>query len=517
MVALIKNKAQVKKDYLEIIGGLAWSPYDFVMFSYPWGEPRTPLENECLDGWQIDFLKDMQREIQARGFNGSDPVLPIKMSTATGHGVGKSALNAMIANFILNTRPMSKGVMTANTITQLVTKSWAELSKWTRLLPVSDDWHITSTPGNLHMSHKSMPELWRLDGLAWDENRPEAFAGLHAANSSPFFLMDEASAIPDVIIDTAEGGLTDGEPFLILWGNPTRTGGYFYKTFTQWRKRWINRRVDSRTARKTNKALIAQWEEDHGVDSDFFKIRVLGEFPDTGLMSLISAKDVDNAMKRELVSPNPTDPLIIGVDVARFGDDTSIIKIRQGFDGRSHATVRLKGVDTMQLASKVNMIAHELLPDAIFVDETGLGAGVVDRLHQLKCPRVQGVAFNNKSPEKGYANRASYMQAKVGEWLKRGGCLDHSNELREDLAAREYMFDANNQIKIESKDDFKDRMGRSPDEGDGLCLTFAEPVGPRDILTTIDQLHHTQLDEGVDFDPYNQGPVDLQELRRLGM
>lgn len=483
-------------------GRLSDDPYAWVRWAYPWGVPGTPLEHESLDGWQTDFLKDWGREIQKRSFDGRQAVMPVLMTRATGHGVGKSALGAMAVDFIMSTRPMSKGTITANTQTQLETKTWAEIVKWTNMCATRHWWKLTSGRGSMRMRHVREPENWRCDGIAWSEDNAEAFAGQHAAEGSPFYLFDEGSAIADVIFTTAMGGLTDGEPFVIVWGNPTRTSGFFYDIHHKYRKRWLAGRVDSRTARKTNKELIEQWIEDYGIDSDFVKVRVLGQFPATGSSSLISQADVEQAMRRDLISPNPTDPVIIGVDPARFGDDRSIVRVRQGFDARTFKPLKFSGLDTMQLAGRVAQLAEELLPDAIFVDEGGLGAGVVDRLHQLNVPRVFGVAFNNRSPERGYGNRASYMYGRIRSELKRGLCLAPDDDLTEDLAGREYYFDKANQIVLESKDDFKERLGRSPDDGDALALTYADMVGPRDPLTTMNQLAGLGVPTGVDFDPY---------------
>lgn len=483
-------------------GRLADDPLGWVNYAYPWGRKGSPLEHEELDGWQRDFLYDWGVEIQKRGFDGSRPVLPVLMSAATGHGVGKSALGAMAVDFIMSTRPMSKGTITANTQAQLETKTWAELVKWTRMCATRDWWKITSGRGSMRMRHHLEPENWRCDGIAWSEDNAEAFAGQHAASGSPFYLFDETSAIADIILTTAMGGLTDGEPFVIAWGNPTRTSGYFYDIHHKLRRRWVTRSVDSRTARKTNKDLLQQWAEDYGEDSDFFKVRVRGMFPMTGSSSLISMTDIEAAFKRQ-ASPNPTDPLIIGVDPARFGDDISVVAVRQGFDAKRHPVLRFSGLDTMQLAGRVAQMAEELLPDAIFVDEGGLGAGVVDRLNQLNIPKVFGVAFNNKSPRRGYANRASYMYGRIREEVKRGLALPESDNLREDLGGREYFFDKQNQIVIEPKDLFKERLGRSPDEGDALALTFADEVGPRDPNVTMNQLAGIGVPTGVDFDPYD--------------
>ena len=168
----------------------------------------------------------------------------------------------------MSTRPDSKGVVTANTGDQLKTKTMSEVSKW-RSRCITGHWFQMNA---MSIVHRAYPDSWRVDAQTCREENSEAFAGLHAADSTPWYLFDEASAIPEKIWEVAKGGLTDGEPMHICFGNPTRNNGSFYECFRKNSHRWITRQIDSRKAKMTNKRLIEQWIEDFGEDSDFVRV-----------------------------------------------------------------------------------------------------------------------------------------------------------------------------------------------------------------------------------------------------
>jgi hypothetical protein len=197
--------------------------------------------------------------------------------------------------------------------------------------------------------------------------------------------------------------------------------------------------------------------------------------------------------RERVPAPLPTDPVILGVDVARFGDDQSIIVTRRGTDARSVPAKRFRNIDTMQLAGHVAEAIKVNDPDMVFVDEGGLGAGVVDRLKQLGYQRIiQGVNFGSKSLDPQFANGATYMWGRMREWLEGEAAIEDDPDLESELTGREYKFTAKNQIELERKADMKKRGLSSPDWADGLALTFARPVGPRksSVLENMPQHQH---------------------------
>ena len=472
-------------------------PLRHVLISYPWGTGQL-VGRTGPQEWQETFLRELGEQVKARGFDGTSPVPPIQFSTASGHGIGKSAIVAWLIRWIMDTRPFAKGVVTANTGEQLRTKTWSELAKWHSMGLTKDWYELNSGSGSLSMYHKDFRETWRVDGVTCREENSEAFAGLHAANSTPFYIFDEASAVPDRIYEVREGGLTDGEPMTFDFGNPTRNTGRFYQNMQgRFRKSYIRRFIDSRTVEQTNKELFEQWRADYGEDSDFFKVRVRGMFPAAGSLQFISSADVEQCIGRE-VHVAPDEPLVMGVDVARFGDDRSVIWMRQGRDADTPGRKVYQRMDTMQLVGEVARLANEKRPDAIFVDGGGVGGPVVDRLRQLGFDVIE-VNFGAKATQRGYANMRAQMWGNLRQALGDGIRLPDDPDLVTDLTGVEYGYNLRNDIQLESKEQMKKRGMASPDLADALALTYALPVSANSragYLATADS-------SGGEYDPFD--------------
>jgi hypothetical protein len=446
---------------------------DFVRVAFPWGRGEL-AGHDGPDAWQREVLEDIDRGLLT-------PEQAVREAIASGHGVGKSCLVSWIVLWALVTVEDTRGIVTANTESQLRQKTWAELAKWFRLC-LWRDWFTLSATA-LHAADAEHEKTWRIDAVAWSERNTESFAGLHNQGKRILVVFDEASSIPDVIWETTEGALTDRDTE-ILWlvcGNPTRNTGGFRECFGRWKHRWIGRQVDSRTVRISNKAQIAQWVSDHGEDSDFVRVRVRGVFPRAGSQQFIGSDLVEAAAKRE-VGALLSDPLVMGVDVARFGDDQSVIFFRKGRDARIIPPICMREVDTMQLAARIADEAARYRVDAIFIDGGGVGGGVVDRCRQLRVPGVVEVQFGGKADRAALdgegvrtRNKRAEMWAMMRAWLAVGGIPDRP-DLIADLTGVEYGYDPDNAIVLETKADMKRRGLASPDLGDALALTFAYPV-----------------------------------------
>ncbi|MDL2315701.1 terminase [Desulfovibrio sp. OttesenSCG-928-A18] len=447
------------------MGAFFSDPLGFVKYAFPWGEGELAA-HDGPDEWQASLLADLGKGV----VSASEAV---RFATVSGHGIGKSALVAWIILWAMSTRPHLAGVVTANTGAQLSDKTWRELSVWHKRA-IHRHWFKWTATKFYQVGH---PETWFVSAIPWSKERPEAFAGLHAEHVLMIF--DEASAIEDVIWDTAEGAMTTPGAVWCVFGNPTRNSGKFHGCFHRMRHRWNTRQVDSRTARMANRAQLDQWVADYGEDSDFVRVRVRGVFPRAGSCQLIPSDLVEEAAKRVLrVDMYQHAPKILGVDVARFGDDQSTFIRRQGL--QAFGLRKFRGLDLMTYAGIVAQEIQEFGPDAVFVDQTGLGAGVVDRLRQLHCGNIIGVDFGSAaiSPQL-YANKRAEMWSLLLEWLKSGGALPPDQELISDLVAPEYGFTGDKgQIALEKKSDMKKRGLPSPDSGDALALTFAAPVYP---------------------------------------
>lgn len=516
--------AQPKRNIDDEIAGLLAlcyaDPLAHVMLSYPWESERsiqlvrlpkdraTRFDSEFgPDGWACDFLDRLGEEVLKRGFNGRDAVEPIRFSTASGHGIGKSVLVAWLIKFIMDTRPFCKGVVTATTAEQLRTKTWAELGKWHKMSLTKHWFEYNSGRGSMSLTHKQHKETWRCDAQTSREENSESFAGLHAANSTPFYIFDEASGVPPKIFEVREGGTTDGEPMIFDFGNPTRNSGNFFEnTVGRFKHRYIVQQIDSRSVEVTNKRLIQQWVDDYGEDDDFVRVRVRGLFPSQGSTQFIPTDLVEEAMRRELANDRNA-PLLIGVDVARFGDDDSVIFCRVGSDCRSWPAKRFKGLDTVQLVGRVIETIREFRQlgkpvSGLFVDGTGIGGGVVDQLRHLGYGPIE-VQFGSKPTDpQTYRYKSDEMWGTLKEALPRL-CLPainqvHGSDLRDQLTMREFGYtQQGHKIHLERKEDMKDRGLPSPDLADALALTFAQEVS----TIASEHLGEAQSAGLADYDP----------------
>jgi hypothetical protein len=418
--------------------------------------------------------------VQERAFDGHTAVAPVREATSSGHGIGKSVLVAWIVDWIMSTRPNAQGTITANTITQLSTKTWASIQRWTKLC-LTGDWFTVNSE---RMYYTGRKESWFCAPQSSKEENSEAFAGQHAADSTSFYIMDEASAIPDAIYEVAEGGLTDGEPMIFLFGNPTRSNGKFHRAcFGSERGRWHPNVIDSRTSRFTNKAQIQEWADDYGEDSDFFRVRVLGLPPAASDLQFISTALVSAAQIREPL-PLVDEPLICGLDVARGGNDRCVFRFRRGPDAKSIKPIWIPG-DQARDSMRLVTVAGDILSrefsgrkvTTMFIDGTGIGGPIADRLRQLGHANLIEVQFGAQSPDAKYANMRAYMWGRMRDWLPRG-CIDRDARLESDLTAPSYSHDKSDRVLLESKEHLKARGIDSPDDADALALTFAMPVQP---------------------------------------
>jgi hypothetical protein len=470
----------------EIAVACSADPLKFVLLAYPWGEESGPLaKHPGPDEWQREILEYI-RDNLGKG-------RPLRIAIAGGVGPGKSALMAWLIGWAMTTCVDTRCRITANTGPQITTATWPEITKWHRM-SLFADW-FEAGDRRLRSLDPARRDSWRCDAITWDEHRPEAFAGFHNAGRRIIYGFDESAGIGDSIFRESEGILSGSEDTEIIWlclGNPTRTDTTFRTFFAGGKNAhlWKSWHIDTRTARMSDKAQIEEWINSYGIDSDFVRIRVLSQFPRAGSTQFISAEMVTEAAAPDRdVDVTLYDPLIMGVDVARFGDDKTVFRFRRGRDARSIRPLKFRGLDTMQVAARVAEAYATYKPDAIFIDNGGFGAGVVDRCNYLRLP-VHGVDFGAvpdreiQGRESGvwYYNKRAEMWGSMRDWLA-GGMIDDDPELASDLAGVEYGYAMKNSrdcIVLEKKEHMKARGLSSPDDGDALALTFAHPVAAAD-------------------------------------
>jgi len=467
-----------------------------------WRERPITFVREVLraepDAWQAEVLEAFPTQNR------------IAMTACK--GPGKSAIEAWCGwNFLL-TRPHPKVVCTSITGDNLRDGLWTEFAKWqqnSELLKRAFHWSAERIVAKDH------PETWWASARQWSKGADPAqqahtLAGIHA--DFVMFIVDEAGGVPDAVMAAAEAGLANADPErgteakLLIGGNPTHLDGPLYRANTRERKLWFIVKINSipghpkRTPRVSEKWAQEQIDK-YGWDSPFVLVNVRGEFPPAQSNALLGVDDATEAAARVIPEVEFADEVrVLGVDVARFGDDETVLFPRQG-----RAAMRPKvfrNIDTMATAGQVAMVLERWKPDGTFIDVTGIGAGVVDRLLQLGFP-VIGVDFGGKPLNGKFANRRAEMWFTMADWVKGGGCIPDDPTLIGELPAPTYHFTPDGRLALEKKEDMKKRGLQSPNRADALALTFAAPVAHRGFRGQVLQglsgprvLH--------DYDPYQE-------------
>lgn len=496
------------------IGAMAYDPLKHCLYAFPWGEPGTPLEDtKGPRDWQGAVMKTIAKHLK-------DPATrfqPLRIALASGHGIGKSAEIGMLSKWALDCWVDSRVVITANTEQQLITKTSPEVNKWHKLA-ITRDWF---KPATMKIASKEAghEDSWRLDFVTWSANNTEAFAGLHNVGRLILVMKDEGSNIDDRVWEVTEGALTDENTVLIwiVFGNPTRNTGRFFECFHRYRHRWVTRHIDAREVEGTNKEYLNELIDTYGIDSDIVKVRVLGQFPSASSMQFIGT-GVTQAARERIIDHGailPSDPVIFGLDHARFGDDATVLAIRQGRDAKSRPWKQWSGANSMQIAGDLNEAMRRYLPDAVFIDAGGPNAGgVIDRLRQLN-PEYESIfetnfgsstkemtaRWNNEVRVK-VANKRAQMWTNMRAWLERGAIPD-DQQLADDLTGLEYGYTTDNSILLEKKEHMRARGLASPDHADALALTFAEDVLPRQVPGYLNPEHYGTA---KDYDRYEELP-----------
>jgi hypothetical protein len=460
------------------------NPLAFVMFTFPWGQPGTPLEHfKGPRKWQREVLQTIADHIKAN--NGKTDFDTLRHAVSSGRGIGKSALVSWITIWMLSTRIGSTTIISANSESQLRSVTWAEITKW---LAMSLNSHWFEVSATRLMPAKWLTELverdlkkgtryWGVEGRLWSAENPDAYAGVHNFDGV-LVVFDEASGIDDSIWAVTSGFFTENTPnrFWMAFSNPRRNTGYFYEAFNSKREFWTTKVVDARTVEGTDKQVYQQIIDEYGADSSQAHVEVYGQFPSEGDDQFISANLVDDAMKRPAYK-DASAPIVIGVDPARFGADATVIAVRQGRD--IIAIQRHRGDDTMTVVGHVIEAIEEYKPALVVIDEGGLGAGIVDRLKEQRY-KIKGINFGNKSTNPiMYGNKRAEMWGKMKDWLKTAS-IPLDRFLKTDLISPMMKPDSKGTIFLESKKDMKARGLASPDAADAICVTFAFPVAHRE-------------------------------------
>lgn len=412
------------------------------------------------------------------------------VSARSGHGTGKTTSLAWIVLWFLSCFPGAKIPCTAPTGHQLFDLLWPEIYKWRDRMHTPWRQAIKITADRVCIIGMEATQF-AVARTARPEN-PEALQGFHADNL--LFLIDEASGVPEQVFEVAEGALSTKDARVVMTSNPTRTDGYFYRSQHQDRSMWHCIQFNCLQSPLVDPAYPDQMGRKYGLESNIYRVRVMGEFPLESDDVLIPLHLIEAAVARQV--EYPLSKKIAGLDVARFGDDTSAMIIRQGLAVQHISQWRNK--DLMQTTGKAVEAYRAKQFDVLMVDSIGLGAGVVDRLTEMGIP-VVGVNVAESSAQKEQFNRLrdqlwwqcreffAEKQSRIEpdiEWL---------DDLIGELSSVRYKYTSSGKIQVEGKDEMKKRGLHSPNLADALCLTFAEGVTTHTRARAL-PIHKTRSD-----------------------
>lgn len=299
--------------------------------------------------------------------------------------------------------------------------------------------------------------------------------------------------VKDAVFEPVLGSLSTQDARLVMMGNPTQLSGFFFDSHNKNREKYSTAKVSGEDSKRVSKQFIQDIIDMYGLDSDVFRIRVAGEFPKAMPDSFIQLDWVENCSVKAPSREYPTNRIDIGVDVARYGDDETIINIL--LDKRYQQPLNvLHHNDTMQVTGTIVQLIERLrnqyigIPIHIKIDCDGLGVGVYDRLKEIKLQNgwstvklyechFGGAGGKNKEEEPvEYSNSTGLMWGLLREKLRRNEIeLIYDDKQITQLSNRKYRINSDGKIELERKEEMKKRGLTSPDRGDALVLSLYEP------------------------------------------
>ena len=480
------TKEEFERELKRDIDSFAHDPEGFADYAFRWGS--ADLAGEELRQWQRLLLRELGEALRAAPLNRETLIASaiLKIAVASGHGIGKSALIAIIIIWAMATCVDCRGTVTANTASQLMTKTWPELKKWHRNSRV-EHW-FTCNATSFVSNDPKHEKTWRMDATPWSANNTEAVAGMHNKGKRLLLIFDEASAVDDKVWEVADGAQTDADTEIIwvVFGNPTRSTGRFRECWRKFRNLWpIRRNIDNRTVEGTNKKFLNEFVETHGEDSDIVKVRVKGEFPSQSVLQFISEDLARQAAKRNLrLADYDFAPKVLTLDNAWTGGDEIVFAIRQG--NWSKILKRLPRNDNdVVIAQILAQFEDDYQADLVVID-LGFGTGVYSIGKNMWKRNWQLFNFGVNLPKSsGILNERARIWLDMKQWLQNGGVIENIEELIADLTGVEVVPRDDGVLQLESKKDMKERGLPSPNMADALALTFAYPVVSKVRANTI--------------------------------
>ena len=444
----------------------------------PYGAPN-PNGDWQLEAWQDKFLRPENFFTDPNGNPTDNP----PHSVPAGHGDGKGFVIAILSLWFPLTHYDAKAVLTANSQDQLRDNNWPEIKKLAQKLPEPLRQQLQIDEEKLYV--KAAPEMAFVVRRTASRSNPEALQGIHAEHV--MYLADEASGIFDIVFEVAQGSMSTKGAIACLFSNPTRTSGFFHKTHTVLRERWKAIRINCEDVPRA-RGHIEDIIRAYGKDSNRYRVRCLGEFPDKNDDTVIPLDMIESARGRNVTMAGVWPGW--GLDVARVGDDRTVLTKRQG-NVLLEPPIVWKNLKTTQIAGRVideyNRTVSDMKPEEICVDVIGYGAGVVDILDEKGSPFQGKVTGTNVSETEGIDPLNHRLRDELWwngrKWFEDRNCQipkEGCDELILELSTPTYDFTQSGKRIVSRKDDMKKDLGFSPDVADSFLLTLAAGVYPRE-------------------------------------
>ena len=451
------------------------------------------------DAWQLEALE---------AFGSKDP-LKNRISLQACAGPGKSTVLAWCIWHFMACRGTKgehpKGAVVAVTSDNLKDNLWPELSKWQSRSPyLMRAFQWTKE----RIFSKESPSTWFMSARSWSKNAdPEeqgrTLSGLHS--KYVLAVVDESGDIPISVLKAGEQALSNCKWGKILQaGNPTSMAGMLYDAATKLRDQWHIIRItgdpdDPNRSPRIDKAWAEEQINKWGREDPWVMAYILGKFPPASWNQLLGPEEVEAAMKRHVREEDYSySQKRLGVDVARFGDDRTIIFPRQGLVAFKPAEMR--NARGNEVAARLAQAKSRWGSEMEFVDDTGgYGGSVIDACLQSGMNPIP-VNFAGKAIDPRYFNKRAEMLFNMVSWIRRGGCLPNRNGLLKELTAPTYTF-KNGKFQVEEKEQIKARLKFSCDEMDALALTFSIPDAPSSTTPEGRLMKIGKMES--EYDPYS--------------
>jgi phage terminase large subunit len=465
------NLRTMEKKDLEIYNKFRNSPIYFIEKMWKLKPTEgTFVKGEHITWQQVKILEAVENSLK----DGKK-----RISVAAGHGIGKTCLLSWLILWYLFVNKDAQVACTAPTSEQMHDVLWKEIALWLRRMPPEIMNLYDYSAGYLRI--KERHETWFARAKTARKDAPEALAGVHG--EYVFIVVDEASGVPDEIFRTAEGSLTGENVLVIMISNPTRTSGFFYDSHHN-DNAWERLEFSSEDSPVVKKNYVQRIIDKYGIESDEYRIRVLGKFPKEdaidvgGFVPLLLENDLRFTQTTNLIGLPK-----MGVDPAGEGSNKTVWAVRDNFKARILAKEAISSPKTIAQKTLTLLDFTGTMPDRVWLDNFGEGANVAVEMAMTRRTvngeevptRINAVNVGDKAADnETYINRRAEAYWRLREWIKKGGELVGTMDDWKQLLQIKYRRELNGKLKIMSKDEMRKQGIESPDVADALMLTFYE-------------------------------------------